>query len=117
MIYARKELAMINENMKNTVCFAVFFNNLLAVQGAFANNFCSAALPSMAYSILRKNISIKMVCGQTQPQNKRPNAAVNKTMKTIKAIMARPNMKKSCGQNTLPKMINFASVILKRNRG
>jgi hypothetical protein len=46
---------------------------------------------------------MNIVWGHTHPQNKRPNAAVNNTMKTIKTIMVRPKMKKSCGQNTFPK--------------
>lgn len=58
-----------------------------------------------------------MVCGQTHPQNKRPNAAVKSTMNTMNVIIARPNMKKSCGQNILPKMINLASGMLNWNKG
>ena len=95
----------------------IFFLIFSAVQGAFFSNFCLAASPSIRYSTFRNSISIKMVCGQTHPQNKRPNAAVNKTMKTIKVIIVTPKMKKSCGQNIFPKMINFASGILNRNKG
>jgi hypothetical protein len=60
---------------------------------------------------------MKMVWGQTHPQNKRPNAAVNKMINTMKVIIVNPKMKKSWGQKTLPKMINLASGILKRNSG
>jgi hypothetical protein len=60
---------------------------------------------------------MKTVCGQTQPQNNRPNAAVNKIMNTMNVIIVKPKMKKSCGQKIFPKMINFASGTLKRNNG
>ncbi len=81
------------------------------------SNRCSAALPSMAYSIFRKNISMKMVCGQTQPQNNRPKAAVNNTTNTIKVTMAKPKMKKSCGQNTLPKNDKVRLRYIKKKQG
>jgi hypothetical protein len=58
-----------------------------------------------------------MVCGQTQPQNNLPNAAVNKTIKMTKQIMVRPKMKKSCGQKTFPNNMNLASGILNKNKG
>ena len=58
-----------------------------------------------------------MVCGHTHPQNNLPNAAVKRTMKIMKVTMVSPKMKKSCGQNIFPKMMNFDSGILKRNKG
>jgi hypothetical protein len=60
---------------------------------------------------------MKLVCGQTQPQNNRPNAAVKRTIKMIKVTIVIPKIKKSWGQNTFPKMINFASGTLNRKRG
>src|SRR6266496_4400567 len=108
---------MINESKKKARCLDDFFRILLLVPEEFFKTFCAGASPSIKYSTLRKSISIKMVCGQTQPQNKRPKAAVNKMMNTINVIIVNPKMKKSCGQKTFPKMINLASGILKRNNG
>ena len=42
----------------------------------------------MAYSILRKTISIITVCGQAQPHQSRPNAVVNTMMPTAKTSSA-----------------------------
>src|SRR6266498_2681730 len=100
---------MMNESKKKEPCLTVFLKILLAVHGDFFNSFCEAASPSTRYSTLRKSISIKMVCGQTHPQNKRPKVAVNKTMNTIKVIIVNPNMKKSCGQKIFPNRMNLAS--------
>jgi hypothetical protein len=50
---------------------------------------------------------MKMVCGQAQPQNILPNMDVKRMMNTIKVIMANAKMKKSCGPNICPNMINF----------
>ena len=58
-----------------------------------------------------------MVCGQAQPQNILPNATVNRITKTIKVNKPMAKMKKSCGQNILPKNINFRSKTLNRNNG
>jgi hypothetical protein len=84
-----------------------FFDNFSVVHDDLASIFCAAASPSIKYSIFRKNISRKIVWGQTQPQNKRPNAAVNKMMKTMNVIIVIPKIKKSCGQNTLPKIMKL----------
>ncbi len=59
---------------------------------------------------------MKMVCGQTHPQKRRPNAAVNKMINTTNVTIVSPKMKKSCGQNTLPNKMNLALGTLKRNK-
>ena len=99
------------------MCLIAFFRIFSPVHGPLFNKRCLAASPSIRYSTLRKSISIKIVCGQTHPQNKRPNAAVNKTMKTINVTIVNPKMKKSCGQNILPNRINFPSGILNKKNG
>ena len=60
---------------------------------------------------------MKIVCGQTHPQNKRPNAAVNKMMKTTNVIMVRPKMKKSCGQKYLSENDKSGLRYVKKNKG
>jgi hypothetical protein len=50
---------------------------------------------------------MKMVCGQAQPQKILPKMDVKRIMNTTKVIMANAKMKKSCGPNICPKMINF----------
>ena len=68
-----------------------FFRIFSLVQGALSRRRWALASPSTQYSILRKTISMKMVCGQTQPQKRRPNTTVNKAMKTTKVSMATTN--------------------------
>lgn len=61
IIYARNKLEMKKDNAKNITCFAVFFKIYSLVQGPSLSLFCFGASPSIAYSILRKSISIKIV--------------------------------------------------------
>ncbi len=77
----------------------------------------ACASPSIQYSILRKIISMKIVCGQAQPQKMRPNTTVNTIMKTTKVRKPIAKMKKSCGQKILPKKMNFRSMMLNRKKG
>ncbi len=55
-------------------CLRNFLKIFPAFHGAAFKARCSGASPSMAYSILRKTISIITVCGQAQPHQSRPNA-------------------------------------------
>src|SRR6185369_2286805 len=71
----------------------------------------------MKYSIFRKTISMKMVCGQAHPHHILPKITVNKMMNTTNVIMASTKRKKSCGQNAMPKTMNFRSIILKSITG
>jgi len=79
--------------------------------------FCFCASPSSQYSIFRNTISIKMVCGQAQPQNTLPKTTVKRITKTVEAKKPMAKMKKSCGQNIWPNKINFLSSTLKRKMG
>ncbi len=99
------------------MCLLPFFINLSVVHGAFASAFCLLASPSIKYSIFLNTISMKMVCGQVHPHQSLPNTEVNKTMNTTKVNMVSPNRKKSCGQNTSPKMMNFRSITFNNNKG
>ena len=117
MRYARKKLAIIKEREKNITNLATRFLIFSAFQGIARNCFCLPESPSIQYSILRKTISIKIVCGQAHPQNIRPNTTVNKMIKTTNVSMAIPKIKKSCGQNTMPNIINLRSSTLSINSG
>ena len=68
---------------------------------------CLWKSPSIQYSIFLKTISMKMVCGQAQPQNILPKTAVKRMMKTTNVIMASAKMKKSCGPKICPNRMNF----------
>jgi hypothetical protein len=48
-----------------------------------------------------------MVCGHAQPQKTLPKTTVKKMMNTMKVRKPIAKMKKSCGQKTWPKKINF----------
>ena len=103
---------MIKDNPKKIINFKTLLRIFSAFQAIFFKSICWLLSPSIQYSILRKIISIKIVCGQAQPQNIRPNTTVNTIIKTIKVSMPIPKIKKSWGQKTIPKMMNFLSRIL-----
>ncbi len=52
------------------------------------------------------------VCGQAQPQKRRPKATVNKATKMMKVMKPITKIRKSCGQNTWPKNTKRRSRIL-----
>ena len=109
------------KNNKEIMAKITHLKPFLPIFSAF--HFCLSSFicfdlsPSTQYSTLRNTISINMVCGQAQPQNILPKATVNKITKTINVNSPIAKMKKSCGQNILPKNINFRSKTLNRNNG
>ena len=90
---------------------------LPAVQGALSRARCWCESPSMRYSILRKTISISTVCGQVQPHQSRPKAAVNMMMPVTKISRATAKMIMSCGQKIWPRMTNLRSTMLISSSG
>ncbi|MCY1238347.1 hypothetical protein D9M72_510800 [compost metagenome] len=73
---------MPKEMTKKTVHFKTRLRIFSLSQGCFSNRSCAPRSPSIQNSILRKTISIKMVCGQIQPQNILPKATVNSATNT-----------------------------------
>jgi len=117
MMYAKKVLAIRNDMAKNTIVFNPFLRIFSAFQGCLFNVCWWVASPSIQYSIFLKTISIKMVCGQAQPQNTRPKTTVKRTINTMNVSIASTNKKKSCDQKTTPNKINFRSRIFIKNSG
>ena len=83
---------------KKITCLAVFFTTFCVVHGALFRACCCFQSPSMAYSIFRNTISMKMVCGHTHPQKSLPNTTVNSAMKTMPVMKASTKRWMSCGQ-------------------
>ena len=117
IIYAKNVFAMINDTERNIRCLDTLLIILSVLYGAFSSIRWWLASPSIQYSILRKTISIKIVCGQTHPQNTLPNTTVNNTMKSMKVSIPIPKMKKSCGQKVTEKKTKRLSNILNRKKG
>ncbi len=86
-------------------------------QFCLASRRCLCASPSIQYSILRKTISIKIVCGQVQPHQRRPRDTVNTTVITIPVSVNMAKIKVSCGQNICQKRINFLLITSNRKSG
>lgn len=63
-------------------------------------------------SILRKTISMRTVCGQVQPHQRRPKAVVKMTMPVRKISMATANITMSCGQKIWPSIEKRRSTML-----
>ena len=103
IMYMRKVFAMANETAKNRIIFRILRVSVLLFQGCVRKAICAFRSPSNQYSILRKTISIKMVCGQTHPQNTLPKITVKRIMKTTNMSIPKTKMKKSCGQKRTPK--------------
>ena len=106
-----------NEKSMNSENLSTRFLIFSPFQGIRKSAFCCAASPSTQYSILRKTISMKMVCGQIQPQNILPKMTVKSAMKTIKASMPTTKMKKSWGQKRTPNRMYRRSKRSNRNNG
>src|SRR5436309_2329268 len=98
-------------------CFATFFKVLSVFHGDLSRANCFEESPSIQYSILRKIISMKIVCGHAHPHHILPNTAVKRIIKTIKVISASTKRKKSCGQKGMPKTKNFRSMTLNSMEG
>src|SRR5690606_30437515 len=103
---------MTNEMKRNIMSFKPFFQIFSAFQGCLDNRICLPLSPSIQYSIRLNTISIKMVCGQIQPQKMRPNATVKNVINTTPIIMEITNKKKSWGQNGNPKILKRRSKTL-----
>ena len=117
MIYIKKVFAMVNDKRMNKVCFAPLFRIFSVSQGDSASFLWALSSPSIQYSIFRNNISMKMVCGQAQPHQIRPNNTVNKLTNRRNATRPKATKWKSCGKNGTPQKINFRSNTLNRKMG
>ena len=71
----------------------------------------------MRYSILRNTNSITTVCGQAQPHQTRPKAAVKMTMPVIPTSAAMAKRIMSCGQKIWPSTMNLRSTMFRSNSG
>ena len=98
-------------------CLSDFLKIFPASHGPRFNSRWLGASPSMAYSILRKTISIITVCGQAQPHQSRPKAAVKMMMPVKNTSTAMAKMIMSCGQNTCPSTTNLRSTMFIRSSG
>jgi hypothetical protein len=58
-----------------------------------------------------------MVCGQAHPQKTLPKMTVNSMINTKNVSMPNAKMKKSCGPNICPNMMNFLSKIFNMMKG
>ena len=95
-----------------------FFGNFFARPGRIGSTRAVAgASPSMAYSILRKTISIITVCGQAQPHQSRPNAVVKTMMPTANSSRPTAKMIMSCGQKIWPSTTNLRSTMFISSSG
>ena len=114
MMYAKNVFAIRNDVPQKMRCLLVFLRIFSRFHGIAFNFFWCVQSPSIQYSIRRNTISMKMVCGHTHPQKRRPYTTVNRVMKMIMMIAPMAKRYKSCGQKTFPKRTNFLSRILKR---
>ena len=116
-IYIKKVFAMANDNRTNKVCFVALFITFSVFQGDSDSFLWALSSPSIQYSIFRNNISMKIVCGQAQPHQIRPNKTVNRLTKSKNATSPKATKWKSCGKKGTPQKINFRSNTLNRNIG
>jgi len=89
---AQQRFPITKESPKNTPCLISFLTVFRKVQGAASSARCAAASPSMKYSIFLNTISMSNVCGQVQPHQRRPKAAVKTKMLVRKRSVAKAKM-------------------------
>lgn len=113
----KRILATTNEREKKMRCLRIFLPYLLPVHSPLSRASCWRKSPSIQNSILRKTISIKIVCGQIQPQKILPKIAVKRIMNMAKAIKPTTKIAKSYGPKASPKKINFRASKLNNING
>ncbi len=108
---------MTNDRAKKMACLAPLRASLAADHGARSNALRPGPSPSIRYSIFRKTISIRTVCGQVQPHQSRPKAAVNTAIPVRNSKSPRANTRLSWGQKMTPRTENFRSMTLTMSNG
>ena len=87
-----RSLLIMNEMIQKIPCFSMDLRSFSALfQGNLESRICWPLSPSIQYSMRLNTCSMNMVCGQTHPQNNRPNTTVKRITKSTPVMSAKAN--------------------------